>query len=156
MIRGPREPHKPIGPARESARTFWGLVFKHQEFKDGWIYELALPMDRPQPLYPRPELIRIFTSAYMIGAFEENYVNYLTWWMPRELHKEVLPEGPPEYRYYAGDADRAEAQRAFEEWMELGRRAGKAGPEPRDTGPIKLVELAELVSGQAEEDLKAA
>lgn len=148
---GPRRPDEPLGPAYESARTWWGLVLKWTEYEDGYAYELSMPVSRPQPLYPRPEMLTLLFSGYWIGAFEDGGTNYLTMWLPRYLHDELLPDGPPPYRYYT-EADRDESRRVWQRWMQLGRQAAQEVPPPRRTDGLKLVEIAQAVAEKQERE----
>jgi hypothetical protein len=112
-------------------------------YSDGVMYEFSVPMGRAEPFFVGPEMIRILFSGSWIGAFEDDYVNYLTVWVPNQVHEHILPNGPPPFRMYT-TLDRDESWKSFDEWLKRASMTGKEAEPPGNTGPIKLLEIHEI------------
>lgn len=114
---GPRNPISPTGPAQDVVRTGEGAYVRQQEFADGWIYEVSVPVGYDQPM-TWGETGRILFSGQLMATFTEEGRHYITVWLRSELHHRLYPNGPLSYQFM-DDASLSAWRARMDDWIGL-------------------------------------
>lgn len=131
-MHGPKNPRRPTGEAKDVARTSSGAWIRQQEYEDGWLYEISIPVAYGRHL-TWMETSRIMFGGSLINTFTEDSRHFITVWINRAAHNRLYPYGPLEYRFF-DDRDMA-ANRAFtESWLERTAPPAPQGPGLRIAG----------------------